>query len=70
MKKVTFRSTLKAIRKSSKANRDLLYSTLQKPREGFVVEAETNRHLHWAFQTLDAVDETLERALASLSVGP
>ena len=69
MKKVTFRSTLRAILKSSKANRELLYSTLQKPREGFVVEGEYWRRLQLIFQCLHDVEEGLQVILASLEVG-
>ena len=69
MKKTTFRTTLKAIRKAVISNRELLYSTLQKPAEGFVVDQELRRRLHYAFQALHDVDETLTAAIDSLPAG-
>ncbi len=69
MKKTTFRTTLKSVRKAVVSNRELLYSTLQKPAEGFVLDQELRRRLHHAFQSLHDVDEVLTAAIDSITPG-
>jgi len=70
MKKTTFRTTLKAIRKVVAVQRMLLTCMLQKPREGFVVESDYGRRLYYIGQSLYEIDINLGVIIASLSVGP